>query len=525
MAALERDSGSEASGRPEQPVGAPLPDWEPRPLPPHTPLQGRWCRLEPLDPARHAADLHAANAADGEGRMWTYMTYGPFGSLADYRAHLDRLARWEGRQFYAILDAADGRALGTAAFVRMQPAVGVIEVGHVVFSPALQRTRVASEAMYLMARRVFEEAGYRRYEWRSDRLHHDALAAAERLGFRAEAAFRQDSLYKGRNRDTVWCALLDRDWPALKAVFEAWLDPANFDSAGRQRQCLSRLTATLPGLLEPRFGAAADHEVELPGEAFRPYRGDSLSRREGSPMTASPAPAPRLNDLGQPIGAPLPDWTRRPRPPRTVMQGRWCRVEPLDPARHAESLHAANSEDREGRNWTYLTTGPFASLADYRAWAEEAAAGEDPLFHAVVDAESGRALGVASYLRIQPELGVIEVGHINFAPPLQRSRLATESLYLMMARAFDELGYRRYEWKCDALNAPSRRAAERLGFRYEGTFRQAMIYRRRNRDTAWFSIVDSEWPAVKAAFQAWLDPANFDAEGRQRRRLEELRGG
>lgn len=236
-------------------------------------------------------------------------------------------------------------------------------------------------------------------------------------------------------------------------------------------------------------------------------------------------PAPRLNHLGQPIGEPLPGWTPRPLPPRRPMEGRWCRVEPLDPERHAESLFAANAEDREGRNWTYLTTGPFAELASYRAWLEEAAAGEDPLFHAVVERESGRALGVASYLRLQPELGVIEVGHINFAPPLQRSRLATEALYLMMARAFDELGYRRYEWKCDALNAPSRKAAERLGFVYEGTFRQATMYRGRNRDTAWFSIVDKEWPAVKAAFQAWLEPANFDAEGRQRHRLAALRQG
>lgn len=231
----------------------------------------------------------------------------------------------------------------------------------------------------------------------------------------------------------------------------------------------------------------------------------------------------RLNELGQPIGEPLPGWTPRPRPPGNVMEGRWCRVEPLDPARHAESLHRANAEDREGRNWTYLTTGPFSDLAAYRAWLEQIVTPDDPLFHAIVDRQSGRALGVASFLRIQPDVGVIEVGHINFAPPLQRSRLATEAMYLMMRRAFDELGYRRYEWKCDALNAPSRRAAERLGFVYEGTFRQATIYRERNRDTAWFAIIDRDWPMIKAAFEAWLDPANFDAEGRQRQRLEALR--
>lgn len=228
------------------------------------------------------------------------------------------------------------------------------------------------------------------------------------------------------------------------------------------------------------------------------------------------------NSLGQPIGFPLPDWTPPSRPPRTVMEGRTCRLEPLDIEAHAAELHAANSEDQEGRIWTYLPCGPFASLDDYRAWIAETCLGDDPLFHAIRDTASGRAVGVASYLRITPASGSIEVGHINFSPALQHTVAATEAMYLMMARVFDELGYRRYEWKCDALNAPSRTAAQRLGFRFEGIFRQATVYKQRNRDTAWFAIIDSEWPALKAAFQAWLDPANFDADGRQRRRLSEL---
>jgi RimJ/RimL family protein N-acetyltransferase len=228
------------------------------------------------------------------------------------------------------------------------------------------------------------------------------------------------------------------------------------------------------------------------------------------------------NALGQPIGFPVPGWTARARPPRTPMIGRHARVEPLDPDRHAADLHAANLTDKESRIWTYLAYGPFAELEDYRAWMKSTALGEDPLFHAVVDLATGRAAGVASYLRIDPPVGVIEVGHINYSPLLQKTRAATEAMYLMMARVFDELGYRRYEWKCDALNGPSRAAAERLGFTYEGIFRQATIYKGRNRDTAWYSITDREWPTVKRAFERWLDPANFDADGRQRQSLSAL---
>ena len=229
--------------------------------------------------------------------------------------------------------------------------------------------------------------------------------------------------------------------------------------------------------------------------------------------------AEHRNNLGQPIGFPLRDWTPRPKPPRSAMEGRFCSVEPVDPARHAADLHAANSLDREGRNWTYLPYGPFARLEEYRGWLDRVSAAEDPFFHAILDQKSGRAVGIASYMRIDPGAGVIEVGGINYSPALQRTPAATEAMYLMMRRVFDELGYRRYEWKCDSLNAPSRAAAERLGFTYEGMFRQATVYKARNRDTCWFSILDSEWPALKRGFEQWLDPGNFDEAGRQRERL------
>ncbi len=229
----------------------------------------------------------------------------------------------------------------------------------------------------------------------------------------------------------------------------------------------------------------------------------------------------RYNDLGQPIGSPVPGWKEPPRPPRTALAGRYCRVEPLDPSRHADDLFRANTLDATGRNWTYMSYGPFPNLDAYRDWMQAYCLGEDPLFHAIVDNASGRAVGVASYMRIDPKNGVIEVGNLNYSPLLQRKRAATEAMYLMMKRAF-ELGYRRYEWKCDALNAPSRAAARRLGFSFEGVFRQAVIYKGRNRDTAWYAAIDSEWPQLEQAFLRWLEPGNFDEQGNQRLRISEL---
>jgi len=229
----------------------------------------------------------------------------------------------------------------------------------------------------------------------------------------------------------------------------------------------------------------------------------------------------RLNEHGQPIGFALPGWTPPPRPPRTVLEGSHCRLEPLDPGRHAAQLHEANRLDPSGKAFTYLSSGPFESLEDYSRWLNGSCLGDDPLFHAIIERESGKAVGVAAYMRIDPPNGVIEVGHLNFSPPLQQTRAATEAMHLMMKNAF-ALGYRRYEWKCDALNAPSRAAAQRLGFSYEGSFLQAIVTKGRNRDTAWFSITDREWPAIRAAQEQWLAPENFDAQGRQKLGLSSL---
>ena len=230
----------------------------------------------------------------------------------------------------------------------------------------------------------------------------------------------------------------------------------------------------------------------------------------------------RQNELGQPIGDAVENWTPRAWPPRTPMDGRYCRLEPLDPIRQGEMLYRAFGADGGGGNWTYLFVGPFADEASFSAWLESACMGDDPLVSVIIDARSGVPVGMASYMRIDPKVGVIEVGGIHFSPALQRTPAATEAMFLMMRRVFDELGYRRYEWKCDSLNAPSRRAALRLGFTYEGLFRQAIVYKGRNRDTTWFSIIDKEWPAIKASYERWLEPGNFDAAGRQRRGLAQL---
>lgn len=230
---------------------------------------------------------------------------------------------------------------------------------------------------------------------------------------------------------------------------------------------------------------------------------------------------PALNDLGQPIGFPLPDWVPPPPPPRAPLEGRFCRLEPLEPERHAADLFAANAADTDGRSWTYLFYGPFPTLEDYRAWMSKTCLGADPLFFAIVDKADGKPAGVASYLRITPLAGSIEVGHLQFSPRLQRHPAATEAMYLMMQQAF-ALGYRRYEWKCNALNAASRAAAQRLGLSFEGEFRQAAVAKGRNRDTSWYAAIDAEWPALRAAFEAWLAPDNFDAAGRQRSRLSDL---
>jgi RimJ/RimL family protein N-acetyltransferase len=223
----------------------------------------------------------------------------------------------------------------------------------------------------------------------------------------------------------------------------------------------------------------------------------------------------------QPIGA-LVEARPGVRPQRVTMTGRHVTLVPLDAERHADALFAAANGGDKDRLWSYMFDGPYADPATFKDVLRARAKSEDPLFFTVLDNASGRPVGYQTFLRIEPTHRVIEIGNILYTPALQRTIGATEAQYLFATYAFDTLGYRRYEWKCNALNAPSRRAALRLGFTFEGVFRQHMIVKGRNRDTAWFSMLDSEWPQRRAAFERWLSPENFDAEGRQRLALSAL---
>lgn len=217
------------------------------------------------------------------------------------------------------------------------------------------------------------------------------------------------------------------------------------------------------------------------------------------------------------------DWKGVSRPERVVLDGRYARLEPIDPLRHGASLLESAQMPGAEQRFRYLFEEAPADAARFAPWLEKAAASEDPLFFAVIDRATGRAEGRQALMRIDAVHGVIEIGSILWGPAIARGRVTTEALYLFARYAFETLGYRRFEWKCNNLNEPSKRAALRFGFTYEGLFRQHMVVKGANRDTAWFSILDGEWPVLAKAYQAWLDPANFDAEGRQKRRLGDFR--
>lgn len=219
----------------------------------------------------------------------------------------------------------------------------------------------------------------------------------------------------------------------------------------------------------------------------------------------------------------LTRWRGAAPPRREPLEGETVRLEPLDPSRHGDGLYTASQGADE--SWHYLPYGPFSSKEAFLAWLTRHAATADPMAFALVDRAAGEARGIATFMSIVPEHGVIEIGHIWLSPRLQRTRQATEAIFVMARHAFDGLGNRRLEWKCDAANEPSRRAAERYGFVFEGVFRNHRVIKARNRDTAWYSIIDAEWPSRRAAFEEWLAPGNFDASGAQRRSLAGFRPG
>ena len=228
------------------------------------------------------------------------------------------------------------------------------------------------------------------------------------------------------------------------------------------------------------------------------------------------------NKFGQDLGTPVVAWTPRERPTIQIMHGRYCTLTLLNIEKHAPELFAALQFQSDGESWTYLPYGPCDTLDEFKACMFSLEADKDTIFYTILDVQNKLPIGICAYLRINPEQGVIEVGHLHYSKILQKTPAATEAMYLMMRHVFDDLSYRRYEWKCNALNLPSRQAAERLGFQFEGIFRQAMISKGYNRDTAWFSIIDSEWPDLKRRFQKWLDPNNFAQNGQQRMKLQDI---
>lgn len=227
----------------------------------------------------------------------------------------------------------------------------------------------------------------------------------------------------------------------------------------------------------------------------------------------------QLNQFGQLVGDALPDWQPRPHPERTTLDGEYCRLEPLA-THHADALFAAHQQATDTRSWTWLLREPDSNVEEYRQWIASVEALSDPMHFAVIDKRTNLPVGSLALMRIDPKNGVVEVGHVHFSPQLSRTPMSTEAQWLLMRYAFDTLGYRRYEWKCNSLNEPSRNAALRLGFQFEGRFRQALVIKGHNRDTDWFSILDSEWPALDNAFRHWLAADNFDADGKQQKSLE-----
>lgn len=228
------------------------------------------------------------------------------------------------------------------------------------------------------------------------------------------------------------------------------------------------------------------------------------------------------NQFGQLVGNPVENWVPCHKPGKEILHGSYCILEPIEINEHTDQLFDALAIDNQGESWTYLPYGPFDTLSEFKNWLSKMMLETDTLLYAILDAKTQKTIGISGYLRIDPEHGVIEIGHLHFSTLLKQTPLATEAIYLMLRNVFEKHRYRRCEWKCNDLNEPSRRAAERFGFTFEGIFRQNNVFKNYNRDTAWFSIIDSEWPALKERFKKWLHPNNFDISGKQILKLSKI---
>ena len=228
------------------------------------------------------------------------------------------------------------------------------------------------------------------------------------------------------------------------------------------------------------------------------------------------------NQFGQLLGDPVENWSARPKPEKIPIKGNYCILEPMDIQKHAPKLFDVLAIDNRGESWTYLPYGPFNTCHEFEAWIAKITSENDTLLYAILDVKNREPIGIAGYLRINPTHGVIEIGHLHFSKLLKQTPLATEAIYLMLKHAFNDYGYRRCEWKCNDLNEASKNAAKRFGFTFEGVFRQSYVYKNHNRDTAWYSIIDREWPILKEKFEKWLHSNNFDKNGKQILKLTEM---
>ncbi|KAE9334062.1 hypothetical protein PR003_g13701 [Phytophthora rubi] len=335
------------------------------------------------------------------------------------------------------------------------------------------------------------------------------------------------STSQNRNCDVLGFSTTEQDWSGgLKSTVTRWLSPQL--RCGRARRFAARYstqessrglhskqqryrkcpqTASSLVIAIPRFSVYFTTRKDL--ATFMP----ELEADSKDDLTS-------VNEFGQPVGFAMTDWTPPPFPPHSTLVGRHCQLEPLTAARHARDFWDAQSDDPKGASWTYMLNGPFSSFNEFEEYCLSTEKTREPQIYAIV--VDGHAVGMIAYMRIDPSHGVMEVGRIYYTSRLQRTCAAAEAMYLLAANAF-KLGYRRYEWKCDSCNLPSRGAATRYGFTYEGLFRQAVVYKGRNRDTTWFSIIDGDWAAgLKKAYERWLEPSNFDEHGRQKLKLSEL---
>ncbi len=228
------------------------------------------------------------------------------------------------------------------------------------------------------------------------------------------------------------------------------------------------------------------------------------------------------NQYAQAIGQALPDWTKRAAPAKITLNGQYCSLVPLNTTRHGDDLYHAFNQAVDGRDWTYLPADAPTDRSHFNTFLEQLEHNPERIHYAIIDRSSNQAVGTLALMRVDTDNGSVEVGFVIYSPTLKKSRIATEAQFLLMCYVFDDLGYRRYEWKCDHLNTPSRAAALRLGFRFEGIFRNAVVYKGRNRDTAWYSMIDSEWATLRQAFTVWLQADNFDTAGTQYQRLSQL---